>query len=815
MGGTYYQQDRTPYRSSRASRSVLALLLGVFCFALSVVASAQSGATTGAIEGVVSGPNGPVSGALVAAVPLHSAGLSEQSTRAAGITESAAGGKFRLERLKPGDYALTATAPGMAAAFLANLTVRENQPLKNIQLTLGAGENTFKGILRGPDGQPLSQSELRAVRSSKEDGDIFFARANAKGEFSITLPAARYTLLVSAPGYSSATQRNLEAKGVKTVDLVLDRQGPAPAFVSDWIREHAIAIKTPEAGHGFDDLQPLKKIIGDARLVSLGEATHGTREFFQMKHRMLEFLVGEMGFNIFAIEATMPESFDINEYVLTGKGDPAKALSALYFWTWDTEEVLNMIEWMRQYNADARHAKKVKFYGFDMQFAPRAAKVTLAYLRKANPDQAKRVQSTLDALYPPILSPGDYPKSRQDAFATDLTEILKDLDQNKESYIQHTSQEEWARARLHARILQQCLELKAKNSSAVRDKAMAENIRWIMEHEAPGSKMVVWAHNYHVSRPQNGGTMGSHLSRAFGPQMVVLGFAFNQGSFQAFDAQVESGKGVHVFAVPPAQPGSLDATVAAAGVKLAALDLHALPPDGQIRGWFERPHLTRIIGSTFSDKTPEQFAESQIVTQEYDGLLFVENTSSAHPLAPNYHQPILPEPSNLDFELGTSVGIPEGWAVYPQYFMLHGYHAKMTAVNPQHGGRSMEISRDMTAHYGEFPGTVSQKIDATKFRGKRIRLSGWFRGELHDDLSSAHLSLLIESRNPFALNRTYDAMTDKPPVTGTWQLYEATADVPNDAATISYNISMVGDGRIWADNVSLEIVSPVESSKAP
>ena len=140
-----------------------------------------------------------------------------------------------------------------------------------------------------------------------------------------------------------------------------------------WLAANAIQLDTVEAGRGFADMQALKGVIGKTRLVSLGEATHGTREFFQLKHRMLEFLVNEMGFNIFAIEATMPESFDINEYVMTGKGDPAKALAGIYFWTWDTEEVLEMIQWMRRYNADPNHTRKVKFYGFDMQSAARAA----------------------------------------------------------------------------------------------------------------------------------------------------------------------------------------------------------------------------------------------------------------------------------------------------------------------------------------------------------------------------------------------------------------------------------------------------------
>src|SRR5580704_5193640 len=90
--------------------------------------------------------------------------------------------------------------------------------------------------------------------------------------------------------------------------------------VSHWIRENAVPLKTVIAGAGFNDLASLKQWIGSARLVGLGEATHGTREFFQLKHRMLEFLVSELGFSIFSIEANMPEAYRLNDYVLTGRG---------------------------------------------------------------------------------------------------------------------------------------------------------------------------------------------------------------------------------------------------------------------------------------------------------------------------------------------------------------------------------------------------------------------------------------------------------------------------------------------------------------
>ncbi len=149
--------------------------------------------------------------------------------------------------------------------------------------------------------------------------------------------------------------------------------------VRDWVVKNAVRLETPTAGHGFADMAGIKKIVGDARIVSLGEATHGTREFFQLKHRMLEYLATEMGFSIFSIEANMPEAYRLNDYVLNGNGDPAKLLRGMYFWTWDTEEVLDMIKWMREFNKSGKG--RVEFTGFDMQTPTVALEIARDFLR--------------------------------------------------------------------------------------------------------------------------------------------------------------------------------------------------------------------------------------------------------------------------------------------------------------------------------------------------------------------------------------------------------------------------------------------------
>jgi erythromycin esterase len=343
-------------------------------------------------------------------------------------------------------------------------------------------------------------------------------------------------------GRYSASLREILSASEYTARLEQERR--RESLVRSWLSANAVRLRGAEPGQGFEDMQPLKKIIAKARVVAMGEATHGTREFFQLKSRMLEFLASELNFNVFAIEATMPEAFDLNNYVLSGKGDPAKLLSGLYFWTWDTEEVLQMIRWMRRYNEDPLHKRKLKFYGFDMQFAPRAVKVALTYLQSVDPAEARRLGGLLRVLENPFTAQNYafLPPARREQMTVAVRELCKALDE-------HPGGPDWRIARQHARVAKQFVESPGLNDimGAVneRDSAMADNIRWIMDQEGPDAKVVVWAHNGHVARKSEGGVewMGSRLAKSLGADLVIFGFAFNRGEFQA----VEVGRGLPVF----------------------------------------------------------------------------------------------------------------------------------------------------------------------------------------------------------------------------------------------------------------------------
>jgi len=143
--------------------------------------------------------------------------------------------------------------------------------------------------------------------------------------------------------------------------------GAAPPTVGrppvEWLRKFARPFATCEPGGTDRDLAPLRAVVGDARVVALGEVSSGTHEFFQMKRRIVEYLATHMGFTLFAIEENMPDAYRVNEYVLDGRGDP-KALLAGIARRRRTQEFLSFVEWMREFNRSGRG--RLQFLGFDM-----------------------------------------------------------------------------------------------------------------------------------------------------------------------------------------------------------------------------------------------------------------------------------------------------------------------------------------------------------------------------------------------------------------------------------------------------------------
>ncbi|HEU4559607.1 MAG TPA: erythromycin esterase family protein [Longimicrobium sp.] len=408
-----------------------------------------------------------------------------------------------------------------------------------------------------------------------------------------------------------------------------------PAEVTAWLKANAIPFNTPQAGNGFADLQKVKALVGDARVVSLGEATHGTREFFEMKHRMFEFLVREMGFTVFAIESEWAEAARLNHWVQTGEGDPHKLLTGLYFWTWRTQEVMDLIQWMRAYNADPANVKKVSFVGVDMQFPTLAMDTTVAFLRRADPAMATTAEERYACLRPYSnntkgASPTPYTSAGPAAqleCAQKVRQVHDEIAANSARLAAATSPAEYAFSLQAARLVVQGEDGKAGRTSAGRDLFMAENAAWWLEQFGPGAKMVIWAHNGHVATEQ--GWMGYHLRGKFGAAMRVFGFSFYQGSFTAVNLD---GGPFGTYSFGPAPPRSYEAWFHSAGIPRFILDLRLVQGD-PAAGWLNGPLITRQVGCCHRPSIANWGIRlNASLPAAYDAIIFFENTTASQTL---------------------------------------------------------------------------------------------------------------------------------------------------------------------------------------
>src|SRR5262249_30747510 len=286
---------------------------------------------------------------------------------------------------------------------------------------------------------------------------------------------------------------------------------------------------------------------------------------------------------------------------------------------------------------------------------------------------------------------------------------------------------------------------------------------------------------------------------ALGRDMVVFGFAFYQGGFQA----IEPGRGLRGFQAAPAPAGSLDATLAAAGMPLLALDLHG-PAEAIAGRWLHAIHESRSIGSVYADALAANYFGREIASRIYDVLLFVEKTTAAHGL-PRSVRPDhrLPAPANLDFE--ASGGEPvASWEVRAD-LDIYGYTVKVSRDHPRSGKQCVLVARDARPHYGESEGGLFQRIDAAPFRGKKIRFRAAVRTHLDPAASGAMLWVRVTSNR--AIQPVASADTSDHPISSPdWKEYELVADIPQTADAIAYGFDLNGDGKAWIDSVSVEVV---------
>ncbi|WP_171170755.1 erythromycin esterase family protein [Streptomyces sp. I05A-00742] len=377
-------------------------------------------------------------------------------------------------------------------------------------------------------------------------------------------------------------------------------------------------LRTTEPSGSTDDLRPLGRMVGDARVVGVGEATHSSHEFFALKQRVFRHLVRDRGFRTYALEAPWSTGTRLDDYVVHGKGDPRRILREDFqdaYLFWNTHEYLSLVEWMRSWNI-AHPGDPVRFMGNDVAYAgPELYDRVLGYVRDAHP----AVLPELTALYRglrPTGAAGPYLRAylaqplaeRRDKAARAARALELLLKRRPAPGRAAGEAHRWAVQ--NARTLRQTADQYAFDygrqegvaaAMLFRDRVMAENTVWWQEHT--GDKILLSAHNGHVGLRSNDPenypkSQGAFLRDRLGTGYVAVGLSFFQGSFNGTGPDDELvDKNVRRFTVGPAGAGSNEHTLDRVRHRDYLLDLRTAPAPA--RDWLRGARPTHDIGTAW------------------------------------------------------------------------------------------------------------------------------------------------------------------------------------------------------------------------
>jgi erythromycin esterase len=357
----------------------------------------------------------------------------------------------------------------------------------------------------------------------------------------------------------------------------------------------------------------LANLIGSARLVALGEPAHGTHEPLSFRNALFRDLVESQGFTAIALETGFPESARIEEFINGGDDDPLKAARKGFTWGFgELSENQELITWMRKYNADHSHGRKLHFYGIDLSLGgpsgstptPLALTNALTYLNRVDAVAAAHFSHRLD----PYLKSFD----QSDALCAAIDDLVAFLERERPTFIAASSAREFEYAHRNAVVAQQANRMfrvtptaaakdgippEAWQAMSARDAAMAENVLWALAQEGLDGRVLLFAHNAHIKNaPTRGGVwtslsqppeaMGAYLKSSLAESMVTIGGVSNEKSPRV------------------AIENSFEEPLASLGLNPFMLDLRTAAGDPVASAWLRQDRNIRTNRETFLTVRP-------------------------------------------------------------------------------------------------------------------------------------------------------------------------------------------------------------------
>ncbi|TLX56157.1 erythromycin esterase family protein [Stutzerimonas nosocomialis] len=393
--------------------------------------------------------------------------------------------------------------------------------------------------------------------------------------------------------------------------------------------------------------------FADARVVLIGEASHGSSEFYRARAAITRRLIERHGFRIVAAEADWPDAARIDRHVRQGQPSTwlQDAFKRFPTWMWRNREVAEFVDWLRQYNADRTGAEQAEFRGLDVYSLGSSLTEVLGYLDRVDPDAAAVARRRYGCLTPWQHEPAEYghnvtlfgePSCEEAVIAQ-----LRDLLDQRLTYMQADGEgffnaEQNARVVMAAEQYYRTMYRGSTESWNLRDRHMFDTLKALLERRGDDAKAVVWAHNSHIGNAAAtamgwGGefNIGELCRTAFGNQAVLLGMATDRGRVAAASNWDEP---MQVKQVRPSRPDSWEQLFLKAGHPVSLTDWRA-DRDPELRGALAQARLERAIGVIYRPETElHSHYFRAVLADQFDALLWFEQTDAVAPLGPENPQ---------------------------------------------------------------------------------------------------------------------------------------------------------------------------------
>ena len=427
------------------------------------------------------------------------------------------------------------------------------------------------------------------------------------------------------------------------------RLGPAPEAAAP----RSLAARVREASEPLPELDdPAFGAAFDrfasARVVLLGEASHGTSEFYRARAAITRRLIERHGFSIVAVEADWPDAAAIDRYVRLAPHQPTRATPFTRFptWMWRNRDVDDFVGFLRRHNLEKSREDRVGFYGLDLYSMNASMAAVLGYLDRVDPEAAQVARSRYGCLTPwsrELAAYGRASLSKGYALCeAPVTRTLVDLLQKQLSYADRDGDlffdaAQNARLVANAERYYRIMYYGSRESWNLRDRHMFETLQRVLAWAGPNRKAVVWAHNSHIgdARFTEMGSergelnIGQLCRQAWGRDAALIGFGTHSGTVAAaseWDAPME------IKTVRPSRPDSYESLFHEAGQACALLDLREGLDPG-LREALSEPKLERYIGVIYSPETERWSHYSRAsLTDQYDGFVWFDETRAVIPL---------------------------------------------------------------------------------------------------------------------------------------------------------------------------------------